>query len=525
MLSIDQRTILDRLPVAGDACFDSHADEHQPICLDGTRQEVLEHINQWATDPARERIYWLQGKAGTGKSTIARTVARELAAHNRLAASFFFKRGGGDRGIARRLFTTIAAQLAQQLPTIAGHVRAAIEATPDIAGKALGVQFEKLILQPLEAVQCDPPMVMTVVIDALDECDGDQDIKVIIYQLSRENRLTQAPVRFFVTSRFEPPIKLGFQDIHGKYVELPLHEIPKAEIERDIAAYIKSRVEQIRCQFGLPSGWPLQDQVQSLITMAVPLFIVAATACRFIEDERRRGGPKERLEIFLQCRTGSSSFNATYRPILDQMLGLDELGEEELIEDFKQVVGSIITLAAPLSATALERLLQRSAEDLTRLLGFLHSVLDIPSKRSSPIRLFHQSFRDYLIDPKGGVNEFFVDERDTHEMLASRCLQLLRKRGNLKGDITGLRQPGKLRRQIEQRTIDRCLPSEVQYACQYWVYHMRLSKARLFDGHEAFQFLQEHFLHWLEALSLIGRISDSIRLISELQSLADVSEF
>ncbi|KAH6970351.1 hypothetical protein BKA56DRAFT_443622, partial [Ilyonectria sp. MPI-CAGE-AT-0026] len=143
-------------------------------------------------------------------------------------------------------------------------------------------------------------------------------------------------------------------------------------------------------------------------------------------------------------------------------------------------------------------------------------VLDVPSERSSPIRLFHQSFRDYLINPKGGVNEFFVNERDTHKMLAGRCLRLLSESGHLKDDISELRQPGKSRRQIDQCTIDRCLPSEVQYACQDWVYHMRGSKVRLFDGHQAFQFLQKHFLHWLEGLSLIGRISESIGLIDEL---------
>lgn len=45
--------------------------------------------------------------AGTGKSTIARTVARSFADEGQLDASFFdffFKKGEGDRGTAGRFF-------------------------------------------------------------------------------------------------------------------------------------------------------------------------------------------------------------------------------------------------------------------------------------------------------------------------------------------------------------------------------------------------------------------------------------
>jgi len=46
--------------------------------------------------------------AGTGKSTIARTVARKLDDKGRLGASFFFSKGHGDLDYAAKLFTTIA---------------------------------------------------------------------------------------------------------------------------------------------------------------------------------------------------------------------------------------------------------------------------------------------------------------------------------------------------------------------------------------------------------------------------------
>jgi hypothetical protein len=60
--------------------------------------------------------------AGTGKSTISCTVAQNFADKGDLGASFFFKRGEGDRGHAGLFIATIATQLVQKLPLLAPHV-------------------------------------------------------------------------------------------------------------------------------------------------------------------------------------------------------------------------------------------------------------------------------------------------------------------------------------------------------------------------------------------------------------------
>jgi cytidylate kinase len=49
----------------------------------------------------------LNGKAGSGKSIISRTVASRLKEKGLLRASFFFKRGEEDRGNAKKLFPTM----------------------------------------------------------------------------------------------------------------------------------------------------------------------------------------------------------------------------------------------------------------------------------------------------------------------------------------------------------------------------------------------------------------------------------
>ena len=155
VLDIHQGIVLSALKSADNAAFDSYAEEHNARCYQGTRGELLQQIRTWAGNPRSECIYWLNGMAGTGKSTISRTVAQVFYDKGELGASFFFKRGEGDRGHAGMLFTTIASQLVQKLPSLAPLVQNAIEADPAIPTKTLKHQFDKLILEPLGRLRFD----------------------------------------------------------------------------------------------------------------------------------------------------------------------------------------------------------------------------------------------------------------------------------------------------------------------------------------------------------------------------------
>ncbi len=143
----------------------------------------------WAEDPHAECIFWLNGMAGTGKSTISRTIAQSFAEKGDLGASFFFKRSEPDRRNAARLFSTISADLATKEPALAAHIQQAINADPAVVGKPLNEQFEKLVLQPLLYLECVPDKIkrIVLVIDALDECERDdesereKEIRRIIY--------------------------------------------------------------------------------------------------------------------------------------------------------------------------------------------------------------------------------------------------------------------------------------------------------------------------------------------------------
>ena len=93
----------------------------------------------------------------------------------------------------------------------------------------------------------------------------------------------------------------------------------------------------------------------------------------------------------------------------------------------------------------------------------------------------------------------------------------------LKKDICEMHAPGSQTSQVENRWIKKCLPPEVQYACLYWVQHLRRGGSHVRDGEEAHQFLQAHLLHWLEALGWMEKASEGIQAILSLEAYVPVS--
>ncbi|KAL7899344.1 vegetative incompatibility protein HET-E-1, partial [Trichoderma sp. TUCIM 5745] len=525
VLTINHKIDLSKLPIAKGAAFNSQANEFDPRCHPRTRLNLLAEIYDWFEDLQGKCIYWLCGMAGTGKSTISRTVAEYLAEKKTPCASFFFKKGEGDRGRAALFFTTIAAQLVQQLPGMVPHVRAAIEADMNISDKSKNQQFEKLILEPLNKCEGQQSAMVSIVIDALDECDMEEDAGNMVQLLARAMEVTSVRLRFFITSRPELPIRLGFALISNSYKELALHEIPKPDIKNDIAIYLEDELKTIVQRYNMSvetrrqllPQWPGSQNTEKLVEMAIPLFIYAATACRFISD-RRLGGPKEQLERFLNSALNTNSnLDATYLPILDQLIrGLKGGEKEAVITRFKEIVGTIVLLANPLSTISLANLLAIDAEKIDNQLDMLHSVLNIPSSTDDPIRLFHLSFRDFLVNKENcDRNPSWVDEKTTHKRIMVCCLKLL-SANTLQKDICNLRAPGTLRSEIDQENIKTHLPPEIQYACLYWVHHLKESGGTISDRDQVYEFLIRHLLHWIEALSLLGRVLESVGMLDSL---------
>lgn len=470
--------------------------------------------------------------AGTGKSTICRTVAQSFAIQGRLGGSFFFKRGEAERGHATRFFATLAAQLATKFPAIGRFISQVVGTEPSICTKALTEQFRKLIFQPLSKAPSDFPQApIILVIDALDECEEEDDIETILHILAQFHDVASVNLRVFVTSRPELPIRLGFKNMSGcAYKNLILHEVPRITIQHDISEFLDYELTRLRLKRSLNIDWPSQENIQALVEMAVPLFIFAATLCRFVGEKGCNAQTQLTtiLNYQLVNRNKMPKLDRIYVPILNQLFGgrNDENGpdQERLSGEFRNVVGTIVVLANPLSINSLARLLNIKTDDVTCKLDLLHSVLNIPPSKDRPVRLLHSSFREFLLDPmKQRKSWFNVDKEKTHERIASQCLRLMSNSDCLKKDICKIRRPGTLRSKIDAQLIEKILPAEVKYACRFWVYHLEQSKLRVEDNGQVHLFLQEHLLHWLEAMSLLESTSESIEMITTLLNILEVN--
>jgi len=331
-----------------------------------------------------------------------------------------------------------------------------------------------------------------------------------------------------VTSRPELPIRLGFRKMSDdKHHDLILHQIPKYVVDHDLFAFLKDELVRIQSENSLPLDWPGDEQVHALVEMASPLFIFAATACRFLEDRRLGGNPKKKLQTLLKYQSldEATQLEKTYLPVLERLeTDLTDPQKQRLADQFRLIVGSIVILEEPLTTSALARILSICKEDVDGLLDLLHSVLDVPVRPELPVRLLHLSFRDFLIDPaKRDKSIFSVDEVKTHEMIAIKCLELMDSTEGLRRNPCNLHSLGALRSQISDQNINECISLELQYACRYWVGHLEQSKKALKHQNDVHMFLRKHLLHWLEAMSLLGRMTEVIATITTLQSILRVS--
>lgn len=515
--------------MAEGASFDSQLQEHEPTCLPNTRVDVLQKIMSWVEDPNAERIFWLNGMAGTGKSTISRTISRSLSDTGKFGASFFFKKGEADRGVLSKLFTTIASDLLSWRPATIPHIRAALDDDPTIVTKTASEQFKRLVLEPLRRALADNKPTV-IVIDALDECEPDDDIRLLIRLVAQfKPDASRGPIKFFLTSRPELPTRLEFRANKGSYGGLILHDVPESIIKNDLSALLQYQLANIRKDYNnwaepddqLDDEWPSTSDFGALVALSTPLFIAAVTICRFIGETRIATPRLQLAKVLSRNEDDASQLGRLYRPILENMIaGLSPSQETQVLREFRNIVGTIIVLANPLPSSTIATLLGISTDVMNGRLALLHSVLSVPSSIDAPIRVLHLSFRDFLAENDDPNMRFSIDEKQAHANLASKCLAALR---SLRRNIANLNSPGERRPVLSLQPLDLVLPKVLQYACEYWPFHLEKAGSPIADDGEVHQFLREHFLHWIEALAILGKVFDSPALINRVQSVLSVS--
>jgi len=272
------------------------------------------------TNERGQRVFWLNGLAGTGKSTI-QTLAETTFADGKLGASFFCSRDFEDRSNLQVIFPTLAFQLACQYPCFRKELLEVLRESPDVGHESLCLQMEKLIIGPFKATSI-PTL---IIIDALDECKDEEPASAILSMLSRY--VDQIPdVKFFITGRPEPRIRSGFrlESLAPITEVLKLHEVKPEAVDRDIELFFWiqfTNLSKNRSDLDLTEDWPSSSDVEILGRKAAGFFIYASTVVKFIASDI--DPPTERLSLITSlpestADEGKSGVDQLYTKVLEQ---------------------------------------------------------------------------------------------------------------------------------------------------------------------------------------------------------------
>jgi hypothetical protein len=507
-------------------------------CLAGTRVKLLQEIDLWLqSGPAGAVVFWLNGLAGTGKSTVARTVCESLGGH--LGAAFFISRNSLERRTSIRILNSLVYQLACHDDGMHNCICTALRADPDLAGASLNKQILLLVVHPLRK-RTDVLEQIVLVLDALDECikengyEGGQLLPLLVEAL-----IEFPAVRLFVTSRDEVSIGAMFASVvrkrPGASETVVLHNIEKAIVQTDIYTYLAHSFRSISAEWmehalALSEGWPGERALQELLRRSGVLFIFAATVVRYIRGEPGFGDPGERLRDLLADTQEDASYqydmlDRLYRDVLVKATDVSTGNPAQFRLHMREVLGALAIVQEPTTPRALAQLLGLNP---TRVSDVLHRVTAVVVlKTGEPVRLFHPSFRDFISDRARCRDDgFYVDMGQHHLRLALCCLRLLNS--CLTYDICGIRNPGIANQDIQDR-VQKNVTEALRYACRHWVAHLiTFDPALIVEQSELLEalrlFCQEHLLHWTEAVSLVGQVPAAHEMLLYAMTWCEVSE-
>ncbi|KAJ5608772.1 hypothetical protein N7528_009339 [Penicillium herquei] len=393
--------------VAQKARLQSFESQYKAECFEGTQVNVLEQIYAWILSAGPEHMYWLRGMAGTGKSTISRTIAtqclnrKSLPETTCLGGTFFFDQNQGELSTAPYLFPTLCTAIGDCLPDIRSEICEVNKDHSNILYESLNNQWKKLILEPILRLESRnqqnrlPIMTLVVVIDGIDECNSGRDgdtVGTILNLITEASQFNSIRLKFLLTSRPESHIFSSFEDISRYSTCLQMGELQKIEPstgvdvpDDDITKFLRIKTQAIAKRHpSMRSDWPGEDKFDELRRKADGLWIYAATACLFIGDEKIKyvATVEKRLNDLLReggdLTTAEGTLDMMYLRILQTSIMQSAVAEEmdEIRSLFQSVVGSIVVLCNPLSVTALAALLTiPNRDDIETLLSELGSVI------------------------------------------------------------------------------------------------------------------------------------------------------
>jgi hypothetical protein len=467
--------------------------------------------------------------AGTGKTAIASTFAKNTQQEGILGATFFIDRQQEERRDLRRIVQTLAYDLAKHSYEQLSAVWTVLRDDPTFERLTYQEQMRLLIKNPLDVVR---PGTLVIIIDGLDECGASSGASLLVTLVQS---LAHHPIKLFVTSRNEADIVRALH--HIPHTPVKLQEIG---VSGDVQLYWESNLDEL-CRHMRLADWRSAVYIKRLVELTGHLFIYATTILKMIQNTR--ANPIKRLRDLLEISRVESGYAiAFFGPVSHgplEKLYIHILAEAisdndgnvnpEYALSLHDILEVVIFAREPLTPHALSDLLDIDKDELGAHLSSLSSVLVAPSASDSDgmIRPLHQSFPDFvrqqggLVHPKLAIHLTLAEKHVTE-----RCVLQLNKL--LQFDICDIKDPSLLNYEVSDlpTRLKEHISAALRYSCKYGLTHLlehiRVagSQAQVPLGLD--EFCKQHLLHWIEVLSLTEDINAVQRVMSELISLMDV---
>ncbi|KAF8751466.1 WD domain, G-beta repeat [Rhizoctonia solani] len=463
-------------------------------CAPGTRELQIKLLVDWARTSEAGRTCWMNGMAGTGKTTISYTVCSRLDDACVLGASFFCSRVIPECRQVKCIIPSIAYQLARFSIPFQRALDRVLETDPDAHTRALAIQYKKLIVGPLLEVQKSLPADFVVVIDALDECDNEDSIgQILELILSPEDIL---PIRFLVSSRPEREIvqRMSSRTDELNEARLVLHDLDSDYVKTDIESYMRYELKDV----------PLDNaQWSSIIESCGVLFIYASTTCRYIAEAYSM----DTLDEAVGNIVGSSSnlilgaatnaIDQLYHTILSKAFNNPRMTLENK-DKMRHLVETVIL------------------KQVEALLKPLRSVVNV-AKDTGLVTTLHASFPDFMLSFERSES-FYCKWNVRHTMMTKACLRLI-DTVDPKFNICGLPSSYLLDTEVEDldKKVAKSISPGLVYACRHWSAHLSLAEYQENLVELVHDFFSSRLLLWMEIINLTENMRNGTAIIRDAE--------
>ncbi|KAK1221022.1 hypothetical protein PQX77_016172 [Marasmius sp. AFHP31] len=406
-------------------------------CLPGTRTQSFQSIRDWIFQ-GEESILWINGPAGSGKSSLMGTLHNrllEMGFNSRLATFIRFDRDAYKD--ARMFVRTLAYRLALFDSRLGETIAERVAAQPQIVdGTDLSSQLRSLVLHPLQqhdkAMQTEGPIV--ILIDGLDECsrsDGTgTSFREQLLALFQSNNLGAFPfLRIVIASRPVQDIKAKFAG-KSHILSFPL-DITSADNQADVRSFIDTKLQEISDHTpGFGDLCRIHNAVEELSKRAAGLFMWASVAVSFLESYSR-----SRLKAIVKTdipKTALEALDTLYKTTLEAVAS--ERGDEDIKQDIRLILGIIMAASTvaecnphftpPILQSLLVHIEGEDGHpleiDVGEVLDKLGSVLK-HTHDDAGLQLLHVSFAEFLRDEERSAS-WYIDDRMHAGILATACV-------------------------------------------------------------------------------------------------------